>query len=463
MRRPDKTILDYLIIAVCPILIGLMAGSLAFFLLECTYVGRHEERAQWIVGCFVVATVGIARISMELGKARAILYGSLLAFEVFYVINEIDPGASTVILLIIVVTWFGIHKLTWNCTLIDEQEEDVGRGLLEPETPEEARNEDDPTSRKPSLWRRWLSWSYLWGLITEPEGRKHPPGAWIIYFAIIAVPIFTLAQWMIPPEEQEAATKYVTVYLLSAMGLLLATSLLGLRRYLRRRRAVMYKTMAVSWLTLGGILIVVCMSVAMILPRPTGTVSERLASMRDSFTFSEQTGRASRHAVGNDGAEDSNDLPEREGENDKGKGKGDGKASKPSEDGKSGSQDNGSQNSFSQGGGEHLEAVFTFLRWIILGVIILVAILWAIKHRRELLAALREILESIRNFWAGLFGFTWHREKREKKTACGNRPSRGDTTTVSGAGRSFFLRKSRENASPRVGQIYFRGARSLGH
>lgn len=417
MPRPDKTILDYLIIAVCPILIGLMAGSLAFFLLECAYVGEHEERAQWIVGCFVVAMVGIARISMELSKGRAIVYGMVITFEVLYVTQKLAPGSGFVVLLIIVIAWFGIHKLTWNCTFIDEQEEDVGRGLLEAEALEEMANEgeEENAARKPSQWRRWFSWKYLWELVAEPKDKRHPPGAWIVYFAVIAIPIFTLAQWMIPPEEQEAAMKYVTVYLLSAMGLLVATSLLGLRRYLRRRNAVMHKTMAVAWLTLGGILIVVCISLATILPRPTGTVSERLASMRESFTFKEQPTQASRNALGKDGAaENPDDYDEREGNN-KGKGESDGKSSKSSRDGKPGSQDDGSQQSNSQGGGNNLTNFFAFLRWIILAIIVGLALFWAFKHRRELMAVLLDILESIRNFWANLFGFTKRREKREKK------------------------------------------------
>lgn len=412
-RRPDKTIIDYLIIAICPILIGLMAGSLAFFLLECSYTGRHEDRARWIVGLFVLAMVGIARISIELSKGRAIVYGSIIAIEVLVVTNILEPAAQPIMLFIIVVTWFGIHKLTWSCTFIDEQQEDVGRGLLESA---EDEDEQESTTRKRSLWRRWLSWSYIWSLLGG-EQRCHAPGAWIVYFAVIAVPMFTIAQWSIPLDKQEAALDYVTIYLLSAMSLLVATSLLGLRRYLRRRRMPMPKKMAIAWLTLGAILIVVCIGFATFMPRPTGTVSERLASIRKSLSFKESSDQASRRALGKDGAEENDDLAEREGESDQDDGSSGSKSSKSSPDEKSGSKNSNSGKSDTQAGGNKLSNVFTFLRWIVIVVVIGILLFWSFKHRRELLVALREIFESFRDFIANLFGRSARREKREQKKA----------------------------------------------
>jgi hypothetical protein len=59
-------------------------------------------------------------------------------------------------------------------------------------------------------------------------------------------------------------------YVASGLGLLLTTSYLGLRRYLRQRKLKMPVAMTGTWLALGGGLIVVLMVVGALLPRPYG-------------------------------------------------------------------------------------------------------------------------------------------------------------------------------------------------
>lgn len=293
MARPDKTVIDYLIIAVCPVLIGLMVGSLAFFVLECTYDGRHDARIRWIVALFVVAVVGIGRISIEMDKGRAGAYGIALASVTFLAVMRFSPVTFPVMCLIVGLTWWASHKLTWNCTFIDEDEEDVGRGLLEPE-------EDENKRRR--------GWSFLGSLFIEPEERRHPPGAWIVYFALVAIPLFTLGQWMIPASEPDArqnAAQYVGLYLLSALLLLAATSLLGLRRYLRRRGAEMPNDMAAAWLVTAGVLVLLCAWLAGFLPRPgTGQESQMLASLRRFINSGQPSNSASYVAPGTDAAEE---------------------------------------------------------------------------------------------------------------------------------------------------------------
>ncbi|MCS6976996.1 MAG: hypothetical protein NZM31_08325, partial [Gemmatales bacterium] len=79
-KRLTPTLADYVAIAICPALIMTMVGGLVFFLLEVFYVGQYQTRLQWVFGCFVFATVLIARISMmHVGGVRAPIYGILLA------------------------------------------------------------------------------------------------------------------------------------------------------------------------------------------------------------------------------------------------------------------------------------------------------------------------------------------------------------------------------------------------
>ena len=307
MYAPRKTLIDYLIIAVCPILIGLLVGSLAFFILECTHAGRHDLRVRWIVTCFVVAIVGISRISIEMDEVRAGAYGialasvTLLAMTAIFTMSFVPFVAMCAI---VALTWWASHKLTWNCTFIDDEQEDVGRGLLEPEERDESEesNESEEGSKKAHR-----GWSFLKSLFFEPEDRRHAPGVWIIYFAVVAIPVFTLGQWMIPASDADAgraATRYVGVYLLSTLGLLVATSLLGLRRYLRRRGAAMPGDITAAWLVLGGVLILLCAWLAAFLPRPGMQQSELLASVRRYLTERQPTHSASRFAFGDDGAEE---------------------------------------------------------------------------------------------------------------------------------------------------------------
>ena len=67
-RRLDKTLADYVAIAISPVLIMTLVGSLLFFLVEVFYQGRYSGRMLWIFFWFTIAIVLIGRISIELGK-----------------------------------------------------------------------------------------------------------------------------------------------------------------------------------------------------------------------------------------------------------------------------------------------------------------------------------------------------------------------------------------------------------
>ncbi|MEX2173644.1 MAG: DUF4129 domain-containing protein, partial [Pirellulaceae bacterium] len=94
------------------------------------------------------------------------------------------------------------------------------------------------------------------------------------------------------------------VYVGSGMSLLLATSFLGLRKYLRQRRLEMPLDMTATWLGAGLALIVATIVVAALLPRPSPEYS--LARWVDAKSREHV---ASRFAVGPEGAKDSPDQP----------------------------------------------------------------------------------------------------------------------------------------------------------
>jgi hypothetical protein len=93
----------------------------------------------------------------------------------------------------------------------------------------------------------------------------------VVYFSLAALPLFGLGQSLIPVEA-EGRRRYVfwlmVVYVAGGLGLLLTTTFLGLRHYLRQRGVRMPAAMTGAWLTMGGVLVVALLAVGALLPRP---------------------------------------------------------------------------------------------------------------------------------------------------------------------------------------------------
>jgi hypothetical protein len=291
-KKPQQTLADYVTIALSPLLIMALVGSLVFFLLEILYAGEYEARLRWTLFFFVFAMVLVARISIELGSERAGLYGlimigvSFLALQSFV---EYPPGSPLAVfgwainLGLMGLIWWSAHRLTWDCTYIDDDIDASGAGVLEaagldstapsapagptnPAGPEEA--ELKPPKGQPAL----LAWWDRYRRYREEQRKKpHTPGVWVVYFSLAALPLFGLGQSLIPPEEPDRrryAFWLMVCYVASGLGLLLTTSFLGLRRYLRQRKLKMPVAMTGIWLALGGSIVVGLMLVGALLPRP---------------------------------------------------------------------------------------------------------------------------------------------------------------------------------------------------
>src|SRR5437764_2411910 len=123
-KKPQPTLADYVTIAGSPVLIMALVGSLIFFLLEVLYVGQYSGRMQWTLFFFVFGIVLIARISIEQGGGRALLYGVGMAFVVWLALQtfvEYPAGSPmkalswAINLGLIAVAWWCAHRLTWDC------------------------------------------------------------------------------------------------------------------------------------------------------------------------------------------------------------------------------------------------------------------------------------------------------------------------------------------------------------
>ena len=137
--RYDKTLADYLVIAISPALIMTLVGSLVYFLLEIFYQGNFTGRLHYILTLFIFAAVLIGRISIEEGRERAALFALPLAVATLVALTKFVAYQGSLLgqfsffvnCGLIALIWWCADRLTWDCTMIDEEESGSGEGLLD--------------------------------------------------------------------------------------------------------------------------------------------------------------------------------------------------------------------------------------------------------------------------------------------------------------------------------------------
>lgn len=300
--REKPTFVDWVVTALSPILVMLMVGSLSFFLVEVLYSGQYTTRLISTLFFFVIAAVLIARISIEQGSTKAWLYGSFLAVATFLAFQAFVeyPTASAKLLSPVInlflmgVVWWSANKLTWDCTHLDEDRKTSGRGILAAagfdgptatndaekrsrEKVGETGDAEDAFSKQEAKKRKkdpdgFAGWMARWSRYREAQRKKpHTPGTWIVYFSLAAFPLFGLGQSLIPADDaarRRATFLQMTAYVGSGLMLLVTTSLLGLRKYLRERNAKIPAPMTLGWLGIGAATIVIFLAIGAALPRP---------------------------------------------------------------------------------------------------------------------------------------------------------------------------------------------------
>ena len=292
---------DYVVIAISPVLVATMIGSLAFFLAAVLQPSPYTMRFNFVIAMYTMGTVAISRISIEEGKEKAVLYGIPLAIVSFIALNVFAyyegplPLMGTFVhALLITITWWSAHKLTWDCTVIFDHEDSSGQGLLQKVglddhdtqiSKNNGEQQDDPEAD--SWFERWKA----------NRKKPHTPGVWLIYYSLAALPLFGLGNAFVVEAKRSFCFQMGFIYVASALGLLMTTSFLGLRRYLRHRKIEMPDNMAKAWLSVGTGLIVVLMVAALILPRPdNGPEWKDLSKL-----FGDKEYETSDNAIGSDG------------------------------------------------------------------------------------------------------------------------------------------------------------------
>jgi hypothetical protein len=353
---------------------------------------------------FVMAVVLVSRIGIEEGTGKAAVYGLALAAATWLYLVRIHP-AFILGMILLGIVWWCAHKLTWDCTLIEEDEDASGSGLLE--TTGHWQKAATPKSESPKPPK----------LVVPQAGKKqkpavrHTPGLWVVYFSVAAIPLFGLGQVLLPRDDSDArhmGFNYLFAYMLAAMGLLLSTSFLGLRRYLRQRYLPMPPMIAFGWIRFGAGLAAFVLIGALLLPRPGANEAWQNLSYRVDYRLRQASDYAMRfgpHGSGQ-GREGQQAGPTNAAKNPIANSQqpqpGQGQSPSPGQNGTVQNQGIPSEGTRTPSGG----AFYHLFKVLFLLAVLLLAGWWLFRRRELIAQALRSIIASIRQFFRDLFGLS---------------------------------------------------------
>jgi hypothetical protein len=384
-QTPQKTVADYFVIALSPALIMALVGSICFFLVEVFYQGRMGGVARWTLFWFVFAIVLISRIAIEKSSEYASIYGLMLAAAIWLRLLGASPNTYLFNAVLLGIVWFCANKLVWDCTLIDDDDDASGFGLLQ--KPEPETKTVTPSKKKPK------------------RKASSSPGRWVIYFSLAALPLFGIGQVLLPADavgSRRLGLAFLVVYMAAALGLLVTTSFLGLRRYLRQRYLKMPPLIALAWIKFGVMVAVLVIVGALFVPRPGANAFWReIRSQVDS-----RLRQASQYAAASN--------PHGKGEGRAGNEAGNTKNEKQ-RDGQSGPREKSSAGTPQPGQGTGPETpkagpmsadpglhIYALLRMALIIGAGLFACWWLVRARHLLLEMLRACFAAIRDFFRRL-------------------------------------------------------------
>ncbi|MEW4456048.1 DUF4129 domain-containing protein [Bremerella sp. JC817] len=316
--RPRLTETDYAIIAVAPALIMVLVASLMLFLAGLFYHGQYEWRLNMVICMFVLGIVSLARLHIEEGILKSIKLGAAFTFVMLFAVWQMAPDALVMATLMLMGIWWISTRLVYDCTVMEQSVDASQKGLMqwirpiqeEPppptspqpdvQTPIEGVTGTDPEEAKPTTFAEKLD---AW---FNPTNTKFAPGAWVVYFSLGALPIFGLGQAFasqLAGDRRWYLFMLLVAYVFAALGLLVTTSFLGLRRYLQQRGVVMPLSMTGTWLGVGFSVVLIVLLLVAILPRPNAEYE--LAKLP---TYSEKDDSdASQFSVNDEGTKDNRD------------------------------------------------------------------------------------------------------------------------------------------------------------
>jgi len=310
LSRLHHTAADYAAIAIAPVLIFVMLFSLASFLCIVLYSGGYSGALVWTMLMYSMGATAVARITIENDRQYSSLYAIALGIATVYVLVAYvgDPIFSIGIVWIV---GYLADKIVHDCTIVDDSIDSSGQGLvdsglsflklrrqqhqtaLSPSTSEADDADASSKSKRPR----------------KNPAAGHQPGRTVLWLALGALPLFGLGQFFLGGDSKSwnLARILLTLYLFSALSLLVVTSFLNLRRYLRQRQTEMPLDATIAWLAGGIVIIGLILMIAYIAPLP----GKAVASMKaPEFLTNRSPMSASEYGWGDEGAEisDENDA-----------------------------------------------------------------------------------------------------------------------------------------------------------
>ena len=411
-KRIKPSSLDFLLASIAPIFIIGMIGSLVYFVITVSYDGPFRQRLMWILGLYTLASVFVARIAIE--QSRTLAFGYMLALALatlfvapqFFVVQGLAAAASFFILIVLLaMVAYLADRITFDCTMIDERTLSSGVGILQSlGLVHSERNEQELPKN------------------AVAKTRKHNPGVWVLYFALVAIPLFGIGQFGIQsPSDRKLAFGYLMTYLFCSLCLMTLISLLSLRKYLRERGVPMEAPFAIRWLGIGFLSALVVTGLLWLVPFPTGT----MLSMQLPFRITSRLDlKASDWGWGNEGVNDAQAQGQQaqgqQGQGQQGQGQqGQGQQGQGQQG--QGQQGQGQQGQGQQGQGQQGQGqqaapepanqelapessislewnLESLLQWIAMLLLGLVALFYGVKHRAELYASWVRFCDWLRSF-----------------------------------------------------------------
>jgi hypothetical protein len=195
--------------------------------------------------------------------------------------------------------------------------------------------------------------------------------------------------------------EWLLLYLGAALALLLLSSFLGLRRYLRQRSLQMPASMAASWIGRGVALLIGILLLAVLLPRPSTPYSlaewiPKIGSPRSTSQSKRQSNERNDQSSPEARAKTGGSADQQQGEN------------QAPESGKSGRGAGANNGLGGQAGGAYSARSPTLGtaasgRWFSYAIAIVVAAVLLIGFRRQISAGFRGMLESWTALWRHWF------------------------------------------------------------
>lgn len=322
VRTPPRTMTDFFVDSMTPLLIFIMCYTVLFFLLDVRFIYTevNDFGFRWVTFFFLMGIVASNRLLAKDGTPEGYLlpfiFGGTMGMYTLsmsamyensgsvarHFLNDAPWIATAFNIGVVVLIWWVVNRLTHECC-IDENKTagDVGiltgtaRKFQEAMRPKEADplahlyDTDEHAAFATAQGKEYMPMNILEAFDPtegwKPKAKAKPkfnldasqrlskkhPGISILYFSVPVMFIFTLGIRVVQQGGEswvQSGHLYAGIYTLAALLLLLLTSLGGLREYFRARMISMPALMGYFWIGLGVMMAAMVMLAAAQLRKP---------------------------------------------------------------------------------------------------------------------------------------------------------------------------------------------------